>query len=83
MGYGGIERRKVKFMEKKEQKHLYADTGAVSYTHLDVYKRQTGSSTGDGQSAAGGNAAVQTIALDGLDTTVQSWGCLLYTSRCV
>lgn len=26
MVYGVIERRKVKVMEKKEQKHLYADT---------------------------------------------------------
>ena len=41
--------------------------GAVSYTHLDVYKRQLG------ESAAG------ELRRHGVDTQ----GCLLYTSRCV
>ena len=55
---------------------------AVSYTHLDVYKRQLKGTAPALSSAnkSGGYYGVQIIATDnaGNETT-----CLLYTSRCV
>ena len=52
----------------------------VSYTHLDVYKRQSLDSAGDFASAQATGACVDILGRtlhDRLDT------CLLYTSRCV
>ena len=48
--------------------------GAVSYTHLDVYKRQTASLS---------RAARQALSRATCPVSASSDTCLLYTSRCV
>ena len=67
--------------------------GAVSYTHLDVYKRQSQNASSDVTTTA--NSAAQASALSTASTASTSTAdasavgdqnadsCLLYTSRCV
>ena len=65
--------------------------GAVSYTHLDVYKRQhlAFPGHGDGKGITGGvlldqGAKVVLLGdLSAVDAHDAVTGCLLYTSRCV
>ena len=55
-----------------------AKVGAVSYTHLDVYKRQVGHLAGVGVDPVEGLVTVGDEVFVALATA-----CLLYTSRCV
>ena len=57
-----------------------ATPGAVSYTHLDVYKRQGQHSGRTGGVVCGALAFVDTIVVRANE---QQRCCLLYTSRCV
>ncbi|WP_459447928.1 hypothetical protein [Erwinia amylovora] len=50
------------------------ETGAVSYTHLDVYKRQV---------FAGAAAAAERLPDGQAADSARDRRCLLYTSRCV
>ena len=64
---------------------------AVSYTHLDVYKRQTAHALSlteviglvDVYYARNGQAALGVHPLHAPQTGPRHGGCLLYTSRCV
>ena len=59
----------------------YVKNNAVSYTHLDVYKRQIMERIhGDCNLS---ERLVQRIGCHNLGSCVRSYGCLLYTSRCV
>ena len=65
------------------------DVAAVSYTHLDVYKRQAMHSVEFEQTVAMAADDMPTKALVNIQgsfptgSTLQVWICLLYTSRCV
>ena len=68
------------------------DYGAVSYTHLDVYKRQYASNTFsydsfstwvNDDSVIGFNPIVSQAGNYQLSLMVSATSCLLYTSRCV
>ena len=60
---------------------------AVSYTHLDVYKRQVdGAPIGDAdalQAAIAAHRVGDRIEVTWLDAAGERHTCLLYTSRCV
>ena len=62
-----------------------ADDGAVSYTPLDVYKRQTPDAIRQLIEQGLPDAQVQVFGDDGVhfEALVVSEACLLYTSRCV
>ena len=60
-------------LSKKPSIAPFGDAGPVSYTHLDVYKRQE-------KSYAWTIAQVKSILQD--ETYIGN-SCLLYTSRCV
>ena len=66
-------------VENVSEKKELIDHVAVSYTHLDVYKRQ--GLGGDGTVGANKNSIK--IIGDHTDKYVQAYFCLLYTSRCV
>ena len=64
-------------------------TGPVSYTHLDVYKRQV-QVTSDGQPGADPTVRIRGVGSFGdtsplyvIDGVPMGTSCLLYTSRCV
>ena len=67
------------------------EQGAVSYTHLDVYKRQVDTSKATSISVTDATnkvteqlkAANDIGAVDGKSTVTAGTACLLYTSRCV
>ena len=63
--------RQTAALSPPAQRAVYGNTQTVSYTHLDVYKRQT----------------LDYVEVDGLKITyddfAQYTSCLLYTSRCV
>ena len=66
----------------------FAGIGPVSYTHLDVYKRQSQCLPSLSGSRNSGVAIwnVWSLALrciSGARRVMDSWPCLLYTSRCV
>ncbi|WP_141755047.1 hypothetical protein [Burkholderia plantarii] len=61
----------------------------VSYTHLDVYKRQV-TSMSDASAKAGGDLdvngtlqAARSLSAIASGTLAEAGACLLYTSRCV
>ena len=60
-----------------DEKFYIAGRKAVSYTHLDVYKRQ---SLNNGQVKTVNGMQVQPLITF---TSDQAYVCLLYTSRCV
>ena len=63
-----------------------ADHGTVSYTHLDVYKRQVGEGAAPIILECASCFRLlrkQTLIFISPMTHRQIWGCLLYTSRCV
>ena len=65
-----------------EEQQPFAGIGTVSYTHLDVYKRQGVLRTRDGSilKQADGKSSVQNSLWREKLYTIT---CLLYTSRCV
>ena len=64
------------------------ETEAVSYTHLDVYKRQAEYQRGGGADSRSAGGHGPHVAGDGrghgpVDGGIRRTSCLLYTSRCV
>ena len=72
-------------LNEKESVELIAqmiqNTKSVSYTHLDVYKRQAVCCCPEVRMRLHPNAIISSIAFCGFLHT--SKACLLYTSRCV
>ena len=79
-----------------QQDALYAPMGPVSYTHLDVYKRQVqeraaGVLAGRGRLSTGSTRYKKSLPSAGSTLTglrgplisMRTFSCLLYTSRCV
>ena len=56
---------------------------AVSYTHLDVYKRQAVDFLGPFPRAIHGGTKHILVCIDVFTKAVRLYACLLYTSRCV
>ena len=61
------------------------DAEPVSYTHLDVYKRQDGTTVSSGMTTAQVAKMVSpsVVVITTEQVVYSQWSCLLYTSRCV
>ena len=84
--------RRYRAAAEQPDRRRAAGGAAVSYTHLDVYKRQQ--YTGGFDRATGGDSYEDTKAsghtdAPAFDSEIRNWegksmySCLLYTSRCV
>ena len=74
---------RAKAAEKINTDNITAEANPVSYTHLDVYKRQLIDKARELSSLFMGGFNIAFGDTKVLDNIKQSIDCLLYTSRCV